>query len=93
MKEDRNEPKKGLIWQYLQKEAAQKDFNDNLNKMSETLDNMNRLLHNPEAIQRIREYFGYRGNQNYTESRKYVPEKLSVGIRKGIGDRDLELLN
>ena len=86
MKEDRNEPKKGLIWQHLQEEAAQKELN-------ETLDNMNRLLQNPEAIQRIREYFGYRGNQNYSERRKCVPEKLSVGIRKSISDKELELLN
>ena len=86
MKKERNEQKKLLIWQHLQEEAAQKEFND-------TLDNMNRLLQNPEAIQRIREHFGYEGNQNYTKRRKYVPEKLSEGIRKSISDRDLKLLN
>ena len=86
MKKERNEHKKHLIWQHLEEEAAQKEFN-------ETLDNMNRLLQNPEAIQRIREYFGYRRNQNYQESRKCVPEKLSVGIRKSISDMNLELLN
>ena len=93
MKKDRNEPKKGLIWKYLQEEAAQKEADDNREKMDEKLDNMNRLLQNPEAIQRIRDFFGYRGNQNYQESRKCVPEKLSIGIRKSISDKKLELLN
>jgi len=93
MKKERNEQKKHLIWQHLQEEAAQKEADDNREKMDEKLDNMNRLLQNPEAIQRIRDFFGYRGNQNYTKRRKYVPEKLSVGIRKSISDKELELLN
>jgi hypothetical protein len=86
MKKERNEQKKHLIWQHIQEEAAQKEFNEILN-------DMHRLLQNPEALQRIREYFGYIRNQNYTKRRKYVPEKLSVGIRKSIDTRDLELLN
>ncbi len=93
MKNKRNEPKKGLIWQYLQEEAAQKEADDNRKKMDENLDNMYRLLQNPEALQRIRDYFGYRRNQDYQESKTFVPEKLSEGIRKSISDKDLELLN
>ena len=93
MKKERNEPKKGLIWQYLQKEAARKEADDNRKILNEKLANMNRLLQNPEALQRIRDYFGYRRTQNYTVSRNCVPEKLSVGIRKSISDKDLELLN
>ena len=93
MNKNRNMQKKGLIWQYLQEEAAQKEADDNRKKMEEILANMNRLLQNPEAIQRIRDYFGYTGNQNYTVSRKCVPVKLSVGIRKSISDKHLELLN
>ncbi len=86
MKKERNEEKKYMIWQHLQEEAAQKE-------VKETLDNMSRLLHNPEALQRIREHFGYIRNQNYKKRRRYVPEKLSEGIRKSISDMNLELLN
>lgn len=93
MNKNSNEQKKHLLWQYLQEEAAQKEADDNRKKMDKKLANLNRLLQNPEAIQRIRDYFGYRGNQNYTERRKCVPEKLSDGIRKSICDKDLELLN
>jgi hypothetical protein len=93
MNKNRNIQKKGLIWQYLQEEAAQKEADDYRKKLDENLDNMYRLLQNPEALQRIRDYFGYRVNQNYTKRRKCVPEKLSVGIRKSISEKDLELLN
>ena len=93
MKNNRNEPKKGLIWRYLQEEAAQKEADDNRKKMDENLDNMNRLLQNPEAIQRIRDYFGYTGNLKSHRRETKIPEKLSDGIRKSISDKDLELLN
>ena len=93
MKKIRNEPKKGLIWQHLQEEAAQKEADDNRKKLDEKLANMNRLLQNHETIQRIRDYFGYRRNQDYQESKSVVPDKLSCGIRKSISDKDLRLLN
>jgi len=93
MKKEKNEPKKGLIWQHLEEEAAQKEADDNLKKMDEKLDNMNRFLQNPEAIQRIRDYFGYTGYLKSHKSETKIPEKLSVGIRKSISDKDLELLN
>ena len=93
MNKNRNEPKKGLIWQHLQEEAAQKEADDNRKKMGEKLDNMYRLLQNPEALQRIREHFAHLRNQNSQESRKFVPEMLSDEIRKSISDKDLELLN
>lgn len=93
MNKNSNEQKKHLLWQYLQEEAAQKEADDNRKKMDKKLANLNRLLQNPEAIQRIRDYFGYTGYLMSHRRKTKIPKKLSDGIRKSISEKELELLN